>query len=34
MYPISYDADPALEGRNRLTCFFRYIVAIPWLIVA
>jgi hypothetical protein len=34
MYPISYAADPALEGRNRLTAFFRYIVAIPWLIVA
>jgi Domain of unknown function (DUF4389) len=34
MYPISYEADPALEGRNRLTAFFRYIVAIPWLIVA
>lgn len=34
MYPISYEADPALEGRNRLTSFFRYIVAIPWLIVA
>ncbi len=34
MYPISYDADPALEGRNRLTTFFRYLVAIPWLIVA
>ena len=34
MYPISYEADPALEGRNRLTTFFRYIVAIPWLIVA
>ena len=34
MYPISYDADPALDGRNRLTSFFRYIVAIPWLIVA
>ncbi len=34
MYPISYAADPALEGRNRLTSFFRYIVAIPWLIVA
>jgi len=34
MYPISYDADPALVGRNRLTTFFRYIVAIPWLIVA
>ena len=34
MYPVSYEADPALEGRNRLTSFFRYIVAIPWLIVA
>jgi hypothetical protein len=34
MYPISYTADPALEGRNRLTTFFRYFVAIPWLIVA
>ena len=34
MYPISFEADPALEGRNRLTSFFRYIVAIPWLIVA
>jgi hypothetical protein len=34
MYPISYEADPALDGRNRLTSFFRYIVAIPWMIVA
>jgi hypothetical protein len=34
MYPISYAADPILEGRNRLTSFFRIIVAIPWLIVA
>jgi len=34
MYPISYAADPVLEGRNRLTTFFRYIVTIPWLIVA
>ena len=34
MYPISYEADPALEGRNRLTSFFRYLVVIPWLIVA
>ena len=34
MYPISYEVDHALEGRNRLTTFFRYIVAIPWLIVA
>jgi uncharacterized protein DUF4389 len=34
MYPISYAADPALEGRNRLTSFFRYFVVIPWAIVA
>jgi hypothetical protein len=34
MYPISYEADPALEGRNRLTSFFRYLVSIPWWIVA
>jgi hypothetical protein len=34
MYPISYEADPALEGRNRLTTFFRYFVVIPWAIVA
>ena len=34
MYPISYQAEPVLDGRNRLTTFFRYIVAIPWLIVA
>jgi hypothetical protein len=34
MYPISYEVDPALEGRNRLTTFFRYIVSIPWAIVA
>jgi hypothetical protein len=34
MYPISYEADPALEGRNRLTTFFRGIVVIPWALVA
>jgi hypothetical protein len=32
MYPVSYEADYARE-RNRLTTFFRYFVAIPWLIV-
>ena len=25
MYPISYEADAILDGRNRLTTFFRYI---------
>jgi hypothetical protein len=34
MYPVSYLADFPGGGRNRLTAFFRYIVAIPWLIVA
>jgi hypothetical protein len=34
MYPISYEADAVLEGRNRLTSFFRGIVSIPWLFVA
>jgi len=32
MYPISYEADYVRE-RNRLTTFFRLILAIPWLIV-
>lgn len=34
MYPVSYAADYPGDGRNRLTVFFRSIVAIPWLIVA
>ena len=33
MYPVSYEADYVRE-RNRLTTFFRIILAIPWLIVA
>jgi Domain of unknown function (DUF4389) len=33
MYPISYEAD-YLRERNRLTTFFRLILAIPWIIVA
>jgi len=33
MYPVSFEADAVLEGRNRLTTFFRGIVAIPWQIV-
>ncbi len=32
MYPVTYEAD-YLKDRNRLTTFFRLIVAIPWLIV-
>jgi hypothetical protein len=31
---VSFEADYFPEGRNRLTAFFRFIVAIPWLIVA
>lgn len=34
MYPVSYAADYIADGRNRLTTFFRYIVVIPWHIVA
>jgi Domain of unknown function (DUF4389) len=34
MYPISFESDAALEGRNRLTTFFRGLVVIPWAIVA
>lgn len=34
MYPVSFEADYAAEGRNRLTTFFRWVVAIPWLVVA
>jgi Domain of unknown function (DUF4389) len=33
MYPVTYEADYPGAGRNRLTTFFRYIVAIPWFIV-
>jgi hypothetical protein len=33
MYPIQYMVD-FVEQRNRLTTFFRILIAIPWLIVA
>ncbi len=33
MYPISFDADYEVE-RNRLTTFFRPLVAIPWILWA
>lgn len=33
LYPVTYEADYIRE-RNRLTTFFRPIVAIPWMIVA
>ena len=32
-YPIAFAADHAGEGRDRLTTFFRYFVAIPWWVV-
>jgi hypothetical protein len=34
MYPVTYQADIQIEGRNRLTTFFRYFTAIPIMIVA
>jgi hypothetical protein len=34
MYPIAFALDHEAENRNRLTTFFRSIVAIPWQIVA
>jgi hypothetical protein len=34
MYPVTYAAGYPGDGRNRLTTFFRYFIAIPWLIVA
>lgn len=33
MYPVTYEADYR-KDRNRLTTFFRLIVAIPWILVA
>ncbi len=32
MYPVTYEAD-YLRDRNRVTVFFRYLLAIPWFIV-
>lgn len=32
-YPVRFSAQVQIEGRNRLTCFFRYIMAIPHFIV-
>lgn len=32
-YPVRYSAQVQIEGRNRLTCFFRYFMAIPHFIV-
>jgi len=32
-YPITYEVDPQLKGRNRLTALVRYILAFPQLIV-
>ena len=28
-YPVAFDVDPDTTGRNRLTCFFRLLLAIP-----
>src|SRR2546427_219364 len=32
-YPVTYDVEPQLHDRNRLTVFFRIILAIPHLIL-
>ena len=32
-YPVSYDVEPQLSGRNRLTTAFRFILAIPHAII-
>jgi hypothetical protein len=32
-YPIRFNANVQIEGRNRLTCFFRYFMVIPHIIV-
>ena len=32
-YPVAYDVEPQLHDRNRLTVFFRIILAIPHLIL-
>jgi hypothetical protein len=32
-YPVRYDAGPALESQNRLTVFFRYLLALPAIII-
>lgn len=34
MYPVTYTTPNPGEGRNRLTVFFRFLLVIPWLIVA
>src|SRR5581483_1521075 len=33
LYPVDYSVEPQLTGRNRLTCFFRIILAIPHIIL-
>jgi hypothetical protein len=32
-YPVNYDVEPQMTGRNRLTCAFRIILAIPHLLL-
>lgn len=33
VHPVDVDVPPALKGRNRLTCGFRFILAIPHLLL-
>jgi len=32
-HPVTYFVTPQMEGRNRLTCFFRFFLAIPHLLL-
>lgn len=32
-HPVTYFVTPQMDGRNRLTCFFRFFLAIPHLIL-
>ena len=32
MYPIAFEADPKVDGRNRLTTLLRGLIVIPWAV--
>jgi hypothetical protein len=34
VYPIAFEVDPEIEGRNRMTTLLRGIVVIPWAVVS
>ena len=33
-HPVTYFVTPQMQGRNRLTCFFRAVLAVPHLVLA